>query len=466
MRSSHNGPYEFVRDQAILARDFEYHAVPPQTKRRIVTYGRERPVTPMLPLYTLLIYLAAPVALAANLWRSRRDPAYGERLRERWGYTNAQFDRPPVWVHAVSVGEVQASAVLVRALRNAYPDRPVLMTTGTPTGAQRVRTLFGDTVRHVYLPYDMPGAVRRFLSQVRPAVGIIMETEIWPNLFRECRKLDIPLLLASARLSEKSVRRYARLTRLTRDALEHVRVAAQTELDAQRFRAIGASQVDVVGNLKFDIDVPLDTAVAGRALRETHLVGRAIWVAASTHEGEEERVLRAHEIVRSSVPNALLLLVPRHPQRFAGVASLLSGGGVRFVSRSAGEAVAENTEVLLVDTLGELLMFYAAADVAFVGGSLVPIGGHTLLEPAALGCPIVTGPHNFNSPDIAQLFLANGAAIQIMDADSLGNAIVHLLANADERQHMATQARAILENNRGALARLLEVIDSLLRSRA
>ena len=415
-------------------------------------------------LYTVIVYLAAPIALAANWLRSRRDASYGERLGERWGLTQARFDRSPLWLHAVSVGEVQASAVLVRALRERHPDRPIVVTTGTPTGAQRVKSLFGDSVRHIYLPYDMPDAVRRFLDRVRPALGIVMETEIWPNLFRECRRRNVPLLLASARLSEKSVRRYRRFQGLTRDALERVRIAAQSELDAQRFREIGAARVEVVGNLKFDIDVREDMVAAGLSLREAQFGTRAVWIAASTHEGEEEQALVAHEIVRRQLSNALLLLVPRHPQRFASVAALLTERGVAYVSRSRGQAVTDTTEVLLVDTMGELLMLYAAADAAFVAGSLAPIGGHSLLEPAAMECPILVGPHNFNAPDIAQRFVSSGAAIQVEDAEALGNEIVRLMNDPDERRRMTLGAREILEKNRGALARLVETVDELLSS--
>lgn len=416
----------------------------------------------MLPLYNVLIYLASPIALAANVWRGRRDPTYRDRLGERFGFTKARFERSPLWVHAVSVGEVQAGAVLIRSLRKRYPDRPILVTTATPTGAERVKVLFGDTVTHVYLPYDMPGAVARFLDRVRPQIAIVMETEIWPNLFRACRKRGIPIVIASARLSEKSVRRYGRLGGLARAALDQVLVAAQTPLDASRFQAIGAANVHVVGNLKFDIEVGADVAEAGRALRAAQFRERAVWVAASTHEGEEEQVLDAHEIVRTRIPNALLLLVPRHPQRFAAVASLLRTRSKRFVSRSRGEAVADDTEVLLVDTLGELLMLYAAGDVAFVGGSLVPIGGHNLLEPAALDCPIVIGPHNFNAPDIAQAFLSSQAAVQVDNAQMLGETVVALMLDSARRNEMAARARELVGQNRGALSGLLGLIDERL----
>ncbi len=418
----------------------------------------------MLWLYTTLVYIAAPVALLQNLWRARRDSSYRERLAERWGYTHATVAVRPIWIHAVSVGEVQASAVLVRALLTRYPERPVLVTTGTPTGAQRVQALFGSQVQHAFLPYDMPGAVKRFLDRARPCIGIVMETEIWPNLFRECRRRQIPMLLASARLSQKSVRNYRRLGALTRDALEDVTVEAQSNADAERFREIGAKpeQVHVGGNLKFDIQVPPEVQPAGQHLRATQFASRPVWIAASTHEGEEEAALNAHEHVRSRFPSALLILVPRHPQRFETVRSLLLSRKLPFVARSSAAPVTDEARVMLVDTLGELQMFYAAADVAFVAGSLVPIGGHSLLEPAALHCPIVIGPHNFNAPEIARLFLEADAAVQVQSAGDLSSAIITLLDDEPQRSRMTASAQAIVVRNRGALTRLLDLIEDLL----
>jgi 3-deoxy-D-manno-octulosonic-acid transferase len=418
----------------------------------------------MLWLYTTLVYMAAPVALLQNLWRARRDASYRERLAERWGYTHATFAAQPIWIHAVSVGEVQASAVLVRALLSRYPQRPLLVTTGTPTGAQRVKALFDGQVQHAFLPYDMPGAVKRFLDRARPCIGIVMETEIWPNLFRECRRRQVPMLLASARLSQKSMRSYRRLQALTRDALEDVIIEAQSSVDAERFREIGAKpeQVHVGGNLKFDIQVPPEVRPAGQHLRATQFASRPVWIAASTHEREEEAALDAHEQVCSRFPSALLILVPRHPQRFDTVRSLLLSSELPFISRSSAAPVTDEVRVLLVDTLGELQMFYAAADVAFVAGSLAPIGGHSLLEPAALHCPIVIGPHNFNAPDIARLFLEADAALQVQSAGDLGSAIITLLDDEAQRSRMTASAQAIVVRNRGALTRLLNRIDDLL----
>jgi 3-deoxy-D-manno-octulosonic-acid transferase len=431
----------------------------------MVAHGRQ---SSMLPLYIGLIYIVAPVVLALNYWRGRRDPLYRDRLGERWGYTRARFDEPPVWIHAVSVGEVQASAALVRALQNSHPQRPLLITTGTPTGAQRVRALFGDSLQHAYLPYDSPGAVRRFLDRVRPVTGVVMETEIWPNLFRECRRRGIPLLIASARLSEKSVRRYRWLRSLTRLALKDVNIAAQSATDAERFRLIGAdaANVSVLGNLKFDVEVSSDMKARGEVVRREQFGDRPVWIAASTHEGEEEITLRAHERVCQALPSALLLIVPRHPPRFASVRTLIRSRNVPFATRSLQESVRAETRVLLVDTLGELLMFYSAADAAFVGGSLAPIGGHSLLEPAVLGCPILIGPHNFNAPDVAQMLLSRKAAIPVVDADSLAAALVDLLGDADKRDRLRLRAREIVEENKGALGRLLARLEEIMASKS
>jgi 3-deoxy-D-manno-octulosonic-acid transferase len=416
-------------------------------------------------LYSALLYVVAPLALVATALRGLRDPSYRDRLGERLGFTRLRFATPPIWIHAVSVGEVQAAAALVRALGQSHPQEPILLTTATPTGAQRVQALFGASVRHAYLPYDLPGAVRRFLTRTTPRVAIILEREIWPNLFRACFERRIPILLASARISERSAQRHQRFAGLFREALaSDVTIAAQTPADAERFRAIGipAAAIHVTGNIKFDFEVPQEARRTGTHIR-AELGQRPVWIAGSTHEHEEDIVLDAHERVRAARNDALLLLVPRHPNRFDAVKSWLRARNVRFVSRSKREAVAADTSVLLVDTLGELMSFYAAANVAFVGGSLVPIGGHNLLEPAALNRPIIVGPHNFNAADIAQMFLDSGAALQVESATELANAVLDLLTSAAHRDEMIARAHAILQTNRGALARVLTLIETLLR---
>jgi 3-deoxy-D-manno-octulosonic-acid transferase len=416
-------------------------------------------------IYTAMLYVAAPIAFAVLLWRGLRDPLYRDRRLERFGFSRTRLDAA-IWVHAVSVGEVQAAASLIRELQKRYPESPLIVTTATPTGAQRVRALFPQAVHHAYLPYDLPGAVSRFLERIRPRVAVILETEVWPNLYRACGRRRIPIVLASARLSEKSVRRFRRIGGLFRDALNRdLVIGAQSQADAGRFLAVGAapSRTHVTGNIKFDLAIPPGVRVQGETLRAEQFAGRFAWVAGSTHEGEEGVILEAHRILLASRGDSLLILVPRHPNRFDRVRQWLAGQRVTFVSRSRGESATPATQVLLVDTLGELMLFYAASDVAFVGGSLVPIGGHNLLEPAALARPILTGPQNFNAPDIARLMLENGAALRVDSGEGLAHELEELAANPARRMQMGTAALAMLENNRGALERVMGLVAASLQ---
>jgi len=416
-------------------------------------------------LYLLAVYLTAPIISAVLLARGLRDRSYWHNFRERFGL-GPRCAHQGVWVHAVSVGEVQACAPLVTALYRRHPDLPLTVTTFTPTGAARARALFGNIAEVRYVPYDLPGAVRRFLKRVDPRLAVIFETELWPNLYRECGRRRVPLVLASARISERSLGRYRRLGALFRDALSQASiVAAQGEADAARFRELGAEagSTHVTGNLKFDFELPEDLPERGRRLRRHYARRRPLWVAGSTREGEETAVLEAHRLVRGAHADALLVIAPRHPARFAEVAQLISQAGESFTRRSEGERTDdEDVAVLLLDSLGELLEFYAAADVAFVGGSLVPVGGHNLLEPAALGVPVLTGPHNFNSADVARLLVARGAAEIVHDPQELGARVSALLSDPAERERIGSQGRASVEGSRGALARLLELIEPLL----
>jgi 3-deoxy-D-manno-octulosonic-acid transferase len=414
-------------------------------------------------LYSLLIYVAAPFAFAGVLWRGVRDRSYREGLSERFGW-GRRMTAPTIWLHAVSLGEMSAAAPLVRALRSRYPENPLVLTTATPTGRARARGSFGDTVDVRFLPYDTPGAVARFLDRIQPRLAIIMETELWPNLFRECEHRGVPLVLASARLSAKSVSRYRRSGNLFRGIFSASSlIAAQTLKDAERFVAIGAqsARTRVIGNIKFDMELGAGVVDRGRALRSSFGSARPTWIAGSTHAGEEEQVLAAHEELRADRADALLLLVPRHPDRFRAVADLLSSRGLRFTRRSSGMLPDAATQVVLVDSVGELAALYASADVAFVGGSLVPVGGHNLLEPAALGVPVLTGPYHSNGRDVARLLLEQGAALQVVDARELGAALVRLLADPAERRRIGAIGQHIVESNRGSVARLLELIESL-----
>jgi 3-deoxy-D-manno-octulosonic-acid transferase len=420
----------------------------------------------MRRLYSALIYCAVPFAFAMVLWRGVRDRSYWQALGERFGWGARLHAAPPLWLHAVSLGEMTAAAPLVRALMSRCPQSPLLLTTATPTGRARARDLFGAAVDVRFLPYDTPGAVARFMDRTRPRLAILMETELWPNLFRQCERRRVPLVLASARLSAKSVARYRRFGGLFRGIFSASSlIAAQTREDAERFLAIGApsARIHVVGNIKFDVQVSGEVVARAAALRASLGGDRPAWIAGSTHTGEEEQVLAAHRQLRTQQPNALLLLVPRHPDRFDAVAEQLRRGALRFTRRSGGEPPDGATQVVLVDTVGELAALYAAADVAFVGGSLVPIGGHNLLEPAALGVPVLTGPSYFGSKDIARLLIQQGAALEVKDARELAAALARLLPDPAERQRMGAVGRRLVESNRGSVARLLELIEPWLQ---
>jgi 3-deoxy-D-manno-octulosonic-acid transferase len=413
-------------------------------------------------LYSVAISCAAPFAFAVVLWRGLRDRSYWQGLAERFGY-GPPVSAPTVWLHAVSLGEMSAAAPLIRGIRARYPQLPLLLTTATPAGRGRARALFGDMVDIRFLPYDTAGSVRRFLARIEPRLAIIMETELWPNLFRQCARRGVPVVLASARLSAKSVSRYRRLGKLFSGVFTaNVLVAAQSAEDAERFQSIGSAQsrTHVSGNVKFDLQLDPGILDEGRRLRTDYGGARPVWIAGSTHAGEEEQVLEAHARLLADRPNALLLLVPRHKDRFVAVAELLARRGVRFARRSSSAVpAADGSEVLLVDTVGELARLYASADVAFVGGSLVPIGGHNLLEPAALGLPVLTGPFQFNSREIATLLLRRGAALEVSDARELAAAVRRLFDDPGERLRIGAIGRDIVASNRGSVARLLALME-------
>ena len=345
--------------------------------------------------YATLTYLLLPVYACYWFFRGLGNRTYWDRFGQRFGMGYPRLVGGCIWVHAVSVGEVQAAVPLVNALTERFPDRHLLITTVTPTGAARVRLLFGDSVEHCYIPFETPNAVTNFFNAMEPEIALIMETEIWPNLYHECGRRNIPLVLVSARISPKSARSYRKLLPLFKETLSHgIVIAAQSQVDADRFRSLGAAaeRTWVTGNIKFDIEMVEDLPERGALLRRDNFEDRPVWVAASTHDREEKLVLYAHRQVQKRFPAAVLVLIPRHPERFATVRTLLHKEGFRFVSRTDGLPCTSDTEVYLVDTMGEVPLFYAAANVAFVGGTLVPIGGHNLLEPAALGRPVITGP--------------------------------------------------------------------------
>ena len=410
-------------------------------------------------LYTVIFYLLVPIILLRLLWRGVSAPAYWQRWRERFGFLKAKPDKPCVWIHAVSMGEVQAATPLIQALRTSDPNQSILVTTMTPTGSQRVREVFGDSVWHVYLPYDLPGAVARFLDCVQPRLLILMETELWPNLLYACRRKVIPVILANARLSARSAAGYQRIAPLVREMLSSVLVAAQTEVDAKRFIDLGIppTKIHVTGSIKFDAQLPKDSFSQTESLRHQWGKERPVWIAASTHEGEEDAVLDAFYELKQEFIELVLVLVPRHPERFNRVAAKCRRRGFITVRRSEGN-VDFQTEIYFGDTMGELPKLYAACDIAFVGGSLVPIGGHNLLEPAGLGLPIIMGPHVFECAEISRQLLEAQAAQQINNAAQLAPAVKMYLSDATLKKQTGESGRLFVQKNQGALERLLKLI--------
>lgn len=422
--------------------------------------------------YNFLLWLLQPLALALILWRGFRDRGYWRHLSQRFGF--GDFLRADsIWVHAVSVGEVQAATGLIRALRTQLPHSPIVLTTTTATGAARARALFGDTVELRFLPFDTLANVRRFLARVRPRLAIIIEKELWPNLLRECGERGVPVVLASATISARSLRRYQKLTAVFRNTLEqHTVVAAQSELDAARFGELGvpSARIHVIGNLKFDLSLSEDVRASGAALRtQLGWQGRCVLVAGSTYAAEEMALLEVQQRLRNKNIDLALVIAPRHPPRFASVAEMLRSRGAAFIARSAmtngsplPEAPRPAADVLLLDTLGELMTAYAAADLAFVGGSLVSdVGGHNLIEPAALGVATLTGPHGYNSVDIVAALQKEEALAVVGDADSLANEVGRLVADAAERRRRGELAQRFVTANRGALQRLLDLLAPL-----
>ncbi len=418
----------------------------------------------MRKLYTAVAYLLTPVVFLSLLWRGFRNRGYWHGLGERFGWLPESADGGAIWVHAVSVGEVQASIPLVKLLRERFPHLRTLITTVTPTGRARAQAAFGDDVEHCYAPYDLTGAVRRFFERKRPVAAIIMETELWPNLFHECGQREVPLVLASARISPRSVKRYRRFSSLFGEALAHgIVIAAQSERDAERFLSLGASpaRTHTIGNIKFDLEARGECG-GPRNLLMPDGAQRPVWIAASTHHGEEALILQAQRALITTLPDALLVLAPRHPERFDAVAQRVARSGLNFLRRSSGASCDSGTQVFLLDTLGELPDFFRAVSAAFVGGSLVPVGGHNLLEPAAASIPVITGPHYFNAPDIAEELIRMNAAVVVNDDRELADALLRVLQSEPLRLQTGARARAVIDANRGTVTRLLNLITPLL----
>ncbi len=415
-------------------------------------------------IYNFLTFLLLLPFACYWLIRGLGNRAYFNRIGQRFGLGYPKIERC-IWIHAVSVGEVQASVPLLKSLQERFPRRKLLVTTVTPTGAAHVKTVFGDSVEHCYIPFEFPLAVNSFFDSVNPDAALIMETEIWPNLYRACGVRKVALILVSARISPRSITGYRRLLPLIRETLSHgIIIAAQSRADADRFLSLGASATRtwVTGNIKFDVELPPIVKEQGDAFRQQILGDRPVWVAASTHDGEEDKVLAAHRKLLKRFPRLLLLLVPRHPERFAEVRDRVKRKKFLVVSRTEERACPPEATVFLGDTMGEVPMFYAASDVAFVGGSLVPVGGHNLLEPAAQALPVVTGPHLYNAQDIADMFVEMKACQVVKNADELSTAVADLLDNPENAAEMGQNALTLLEQNKGALARLLVLLEPLL----
>jgi 3-deoxy-D-manno-octulosonic-acid transferase len=408
--------------------------------------------------YSLLWLVAAPLALVRLAWRARKQPGYLDRLGERFGSYSPALPGSYIWIHAVSVGETRAAVPLVDALKARYPRHHILVTHMTPTGRGTSREVFGDRVQRAWLPYDLGFAVRRFFAHYRPDFGIVLETEIWPRLLEQAAREGIPVVLANARLSEKSARRYARVPWLTRWAFSNLAgVAAQTEADARRFESIGARSPVVMGNVKFDLEVAPAMVERGREFREMFGPSRAIWVAGSTREGEEALLLDA---MRASPPppGTLLVIVPRHPQRFDDVARLAESRGFAVARRSANVPVPAQASVAIGDSMGEMLAYYAAADVVVIGGSLMAFGGQNLIEACALGRPVIVGPHTYNFAEASKSAIEAGAALRVADAREALDAAARLSADPALRQSMGDKGRAFVDAHRGAVQRLADWI--------
>ena len=418
-------------------------------------------------IYSVIFYLALPVIIIRLLVRSLEVPAYRKRIGERFALQPMPKEfaktKLTLWIHAVSVGETAASAPLVKELQRLYPDAQIVMTTMTPTGSDRVRMLFGESVMHVYIPYDLPGACNRFLDKYRPSLLILMETELWPNLVHSCHHRGVKLLLANGRLSEKSAAGYGRFATFTRSLLEKFdRIAAQAAPDAQRFIVLGANpeKVEVTGSLKFLVDVNEKEKQAYFCAIEN--TARPVLVAASTREGEEEKVLAAFKKCLAEIPSLLLVLIPRHPERFAKAGKLSEDEGFITVKRSDGGIVGPNIQVVIGDSMGEMLDYYNVATIAFVGGSLVDTGCQNILEPAALGIPILVGPSQYNFATICKQLEHAGGLKTVQNEMELAQSISTLIADERAQQEMGDRGKRLVRENQNALPALMKLVVPLI----
>lgn len=414
-------------------------------------------------LYTLLSTLMLPWVLLRLRWRASGYPGQGRRWRERLGWIPQQ-PQATCWLHAVSVGEMGAAAPLVMALQQRHPQSRWLISTTTPTGAAHARQLFAQRVTQVYAPYDLPWVLKRYFARAQPKCLILMETELWPNWLRQAQALGVPVVLANARLSERSAKAYQRFPHSSRQMLKQLHwIGAQYPGDAKRFIALGANaaKVTIVGNLKFNRPIPENAHAQAKALLARVRDGRPVWVAASTHHGEEDQIIAAHKQILALLPNALLLIAPRHPERFQAVGKLLDHARLRWTSHRAGQRLGSDTQCLLLDQMGMLHGAYGASSVAFVGGSLVPHGGQNCLEPASMGTAIITGPHMHNFSHIQQLLGQAGACLTVSDASELATEVIKLFEQPAKARRMGKAALATLQSEQQALPLHLKAIEGL-----
>lgn len=414
-------------------------------------------------LYSVLFYLAVPFLIYRLFKRAKQNPAYKERIPERFGHYSVSPLKQCLWIHTVSVGEFIAAQPLIERLLERYPQMPLVITTMTPTGSDRVKAAMGDRVVHVYLPYDLPHAIKRFLAHFRPSSLVIMETELWPNLIHYTSKRGVPVIIANARLSPKSAAGYHKARLIARPMLREISIiAAQAKPDGERFIELGLppASLRITGTVKFDLAV--DDQVLAKATQLRRLWGeqRPVFIAASTHEGEDEQVLEAFKMIRKELTDSLLVIVPRHPERFQPVADLVAGQGWALARHSEGGNIDSDIAVVVGDTMGELLVLLGASDVAFIGGSLEPVGGHNMLEALAVGTPAITGPHVFNFAMVAQMLTELEVLETVTTPLGLGGAVLRLLTNTEQRQILAAKGKQVVDENRGAIDRLLTIVES------
>ena len=415
--------------------------------------------------YSVLFYILLPFIVIKLLIRSRKAPAYKSRILERFAFGLSNIEANGIWIHAVSVGESIAATPMVEALLKAYPSLPITITCMTPTGSERIKSIFGDRVQHCYMPYDAACIAKRFLKKIKPKVAIVMETELWPNHIFYCHKLGIPVVLANARLSERSAKGYAKFPKVTRPMFKSIRwIAVQSKLEAERFIALGAlpENVAVIGSIKFDINVSGELVKRANDLRNKwQTLSRPTWIAASTHKGEDEVILEAHRQLLAQHPDALLIIVPRHLERFDDIFNITSQY-FNTVRRSTNSYVEQEIQVLVGDTMGELLFLYALADIAFVGGSLVEQGGHNVLEPIALNKPVICGPYLYNFQEITKQLTEAKALVVVNNSQELFLQLKCLFENSDLMMNMIQGGNQIMQHNQGALSRLVKGIEKQL----